>query len=41
MKKGLQEQFRKSDVGVYRSYPRSNVNQYMDDEDRDVFLRIG
>ena len=41
MKKGLQERFRKSDVGVYRSYPRSNVNQYMDDEDRDAFLRIG
>ncbi len=41
MKKGLQEQFRKSDVGVYRSYPRSNVNQYIDDEDRDSFLRIG
>ena len=41
LKRSLQDRFPRSDVGVYHSHPRSNINQYMDDEDRDAFLRIG
>lgn len=37
----LQQIFQKSDVGMYRSYPYSSVNRYMEDEEHDAFLRIG